>query len=201
MNPAFLRAAVLAIELVVFFLVTAFTSYFLSHAAAWQRGQDDQPPARFPVIAFEGNSERPEPQDYFVVPWSEWQAAVEKRPAATLLLPERSAAIRIGDAGEASFTATDVPGSGQAPATGPSTELRTGPGQVVELKWRTGAGEQHATYLAQAGSIEPRYLRTLGTDTYLMGAAVGFLTGLFTGRALRRRWLAQPVSFAPPSVK
>jgi hypothetical protein len=49
MNPAFLRAAVLAIELVVFFLVSAFTSYFLSHAAAWQRGQDDKPPARFPV--------------------------------------------------------------------------------------------------------------------------------------------------------
>jgi hypothetical protein len=193
MNPAFLRAAVLATELVVFFLVTAFTSYFLSHAAAWQRGQDDKPPARFPVIAFEGNPERPEPQNYFVVPWSEWQAAVEKRPAATLLLPERSAAIRIGDAGEATFTATDVPGSGQAPTAGPA--------QIVELKWRTGGGEQHATYLARAGSIEPRYLRTLGTDTLLMGAAVGFLTGLFTGRGLRRRWLAQPVSFAPPRAR
>lgn len=183
MNPVVLRAAVLATELVVFFLVTAFTSYFLSYAAAWQRGQDDKPPARFPVIAFEGDRERPQPQNYFVVPWSEWQAAVEKRPAATLLLPERSATIPMGDAGEASFTATDVPGSGQAPTTGPA--------QVVELKWRTSGGEQHASYLAQAGSIEPRYLRTLGTDTFLTGAAVGFLTGLFTGRALRRRWLAR----------
>ena len=64
--------------------------------------------------------------------------------------------------------------------------------QVVELKWRTGAGEQEARYIAQAGSIEPRYLRTLGTDTLLMGAAVGFLAGLFTGRSLRRRWLARP---------
>lgn len=183
MNPAVLRAAVLATELLVFFLVTAFTSYFLSHAAAWQSGQDDKPPARFPVIAFEGDRERPEPQNYFVVPWSEWQSAVEKRPAATLVLPERSATIKLGDAGEASFTATDAPESGQA----------------VELKWRTGGGEQNASYVARAGSIEPRYLRTLGTDTLLMGAAVGFLTGMLTGRALRRRWLAQPGYVVPPS--
>jgi hypothetical protein len=182
-SPTVLRAAVLTTELVVFFVVTAFTSYFLSHAAAWRHGQDDKPPARFPVIAFEGDRERPQAQNYFVVPWSEWQAAVEKRPTATLLLPERSATVQMGNAGEASFTATDLPGSGQAPATGPA--------QVVELKWRTGGGEQHASYLAQAGSIEPRYLRTLGTDTFLTGAAVGFLTGLFTGRALRRRWLAR----------
>jgi hypothetical protein len=61
----------------------------------------------------------------------------------------------------------------------------------VELKWRTSGGEQNAGYFAQAGTIEPRYLRTLGTDTLLIGAAVGFLTGMFTGRALRRRWLAR----------
>lgn len=173
-----LRAAVLAVELMVFFLVTAFTSYLLSHAAAWQHGQDDKPPARVPVLAFEGNRERPEPQNFFIVPWSEWQSFAEKRPGATLLLPERSATIQMGDAGEASFTVTD---------------------QVVELRWRTGSGEQNARYIAQAGSIEPRYLRTLGTDTLLMGAAIGFLAGLFTGRALRRRWLAQPGSVASPS--
>jgi len=175
MNPAVLRAAVLATELAVFFLVTAFTSYFLSHAAAWQHAQDETPPARFPVLAFEGDRDRPEPQNYFVVPWSEWQAVAEKRPAATLLLPERAATVQLGDAGEASFTAADAPGSGQA----------------VELKWRTGGGEQNASYVAQAGRIEPRYLRTLGTDTLLMGAAVGFLTGMLTGRALRRRWPAR----------
>jgi hypothetical protein len=71
----------------------------------------------------------------------------------------------------------------------------------VELRWRTGGGEQEARYIAQAQSIEPRYLRTLGTDTLLMGAAVGFLAGLFTGRALRRRWLAQPGYVVPPSPK
>jgi len=179
-SPTVLRAAVLATELVVFLLVTAFTSYFLSHAAAWQHGQDDKPPARFPVLAFEGDRERPEPQNYFVVPWSEWQAVAEKRPGATLLLPERSATIQMGDAGEASFTVTD---------------------QVVELEWRTGGGEQNARYIAREKHIEPRYLRTLGTDTLLMGAAIGFLTGLFTGRALRRRWLAQPARFAPPPIK
>jgi len=65
--------------------------------------------------------------------------------------------------------------------------------------WRTRGGEQEARYIAQAQSIEPRYLRTLGTDTLLMSAAVGFLTGLVTGRTMRRRWLARPGTFAPPS--
>ena len=193
MNPAVLRAAVLATELIVFFVVTAFTSYFLSHAAAWQRKQDDAPPARFPVIAFEGDRERPQPQNYFIVPWSEWPASVEKRPTATLLLPERNATMTLSDGSEASFTVTDAPDPGQAASTSS--------GQVVELKWRSGAGEQHATYLVQAGNIEPRYLRTLGTDTFLMGAAVGFLIGMFTGRALRRRWLAQPGYIVPPLPK
>jgi hypothetical protein len=181
MNPAVLRAAVLATELVVFLLVTAFTSYFISQASAWQHAQGETPPARFPVIAYDGDRERPDPRNYFVVPWNEWQSVAEKRPAASLLLPERSASVTIADAGEASFTVTDAP------------ETR----QAGELRWRTGAGEQEARYIAQAQSIEPRYLRTLGTDTLLMGAAVGFLTGLFTGRALRRRWLAQPGTIVP----
>ena len=181
MNPAVLRGSILAIELMVFFIVTAFASYFISHASAWQAAQGETPPAQFPVIAYDGDRGRPEPQNYFIVPWSEWQGATEKRPAATLLLPERSASIRIGDTGEASFTVTEEPGSRQA----------------VALKWRTGGGEQEAHYISQAQSIEPRYLRTLGTQTLLMSAAVGFLAGLFTGRAMRRRWLAQPGTIVP----
>jgi hypothetical protein len=165
----------------VFFIMTAFTAYFISHASALQLVAGDAPPAQFPVIAYDGDRGRPQPQNYFVVPWSEWQGVTEKRPAATLLLPERAASIKIGDTGEASFTVSEEPGSRQA----------------VELRWRTSGGEQEARYIAQAQSIEPRYLRTLGTDTLLMGAAVGFLTGLFTGRALRRRWLAQPARLAP----
>ena len=183
MNPAVLRGSILAIELMVFFIVTAFASYFISHASAWQLAQGEAPPAQFPVIAYDGDRSRPEPRNYFIVPWSEWEGTVEKRPAATLLLPERSARVKIGDAGEASFTVTEEPGSRQA----------------VALKWRAGGGEQEARYSVQAQSIEPRYLRTLGTQTLLMGAAVGFLTGLFAGRAMRRRWLAQPGTFAPPA--
>ena len=176
MNRSILRAGVLAIELVVFLMVTAFTSYFISQASAWEAVHGDPAPARFPVIAYDGDRDRPEPRNYFVVPWSEWTAVAGKRPAASLLLPERAATITMEDGGAASFTAVEEPG----------------PRQVVALKWRTGGGEQEARYVATARDIEPRYLRTLGTDTLLMGAAVGFLTGLFAGRALRRRYLAQP---------
>ena len=178
-----MRAFIFVIELMVFFIVTAFASYFISHASAWQLAQGETAPAQFPVIAYDGDRGHPEPQNYFIVPWSEWEGIAEKRPAATLLLPERSASVRIGDAGEASFTVTEEPGSRQA----------------VTLRWRTGGGEQEARYIAQAQRIEPRYLRTLGTQTLLMAAAVGFLTGVFTGRVMRRRWLAQPGTFAPPA--
>jgi len=182
MSPAARRIAILITELMVFLIVTAFTSEFLSRASAWQHAAGEAPPERFPVIAYDGDRDRPQPQNYFVVPLSEWQGIAEKRPAATLLLPERAASVKIGDADEASFTVTEEPESRQA----------------VELRWRSEGGEQEARYVTQAGSIEPRYLRTMGTDTLLMGAAVGFLTGLLLGRAMRRRWLAQPGYFAPP---
>jgi hypothetical protein len=181
MNPAVMRACILAIELVVFLIVTAFTAYFISHASALVLAPGDAPPAQFPVIAYDGDRDQLDPTHYFVVPWSEWETTAAKRPGASLLLPERAARIKIGDAGEATFTVTDEPGSRQA----------------VELRWRTGGGEQDARYVAQAQSIEPRYLRTLGTQTLLMSAAVGFLTGVFTGRMMRRRWLAQPGTLAP----
>lgn len=182
LNPAALRAVILVIELVTFFVVTAFTAYFISHASALQLAPGEAPPAQFPVIAYDGDRARPAAGNYLVVPWGEWERLAAKRPAASLLLPERSRTVRIGDAGEASFTVTEEAGSRQ----------------TVELTWRTGGGEQQTRYVAQARSIEPRYLRTLSAQTLLMAAAAGFLAGLFTGRALRRRWLAQPGYFVPP---
>jgi len=181
MNPAALRVAILITELMVFLIVTAFTAYFISHASALQLVAGDAPPAQFPIIAYDGDRAKPEAKNYLVVPWSEWEGTASKRPGASLLLPERAATLKIGDAGEASFTATD------------EAESR----QTVELTWRTGGGEQQARYVAQARSIEARYLRTLGTQTLLMGAAAGFIAGLFAGRAMRRRWLAQPGTIVP----
>jgi hypothetical protein len=185
MNPAVMRATILAIELMVFLIVTAFTAYFISHASALLLAPGDAPPAQFPVIAYDGDRGQPDATRYFVVPWSEWEATATKRPDASLLLPERAASIKIGDAGEATFAVTEEPGSRQA----------------VELRWRTGGGEQEARYIAQARSIEPRYLRTLGTDTFLMSVLAGFIAGLLAGRALRRRWLAQPGTIVPLAPK
>jgi hypothetical protein len=200
MNPVVLRALILVAELMVFFIMTAFTSYFISHATAWQHGEDKAPPAQFPVIAYDGDRDRPDPRNYFVVRLSEWKGVAEKRPQATPLLPERAARMKIGDAGEASFTVTDEPASGQVPSTGPSTELRTGSRQIVELSWRTGGGDYLARYVAREAGVEPRYLRTLGTNTFLAGAVIGFLAGVMVGRGLRRRWVARPVyaASAPP---
>jgi hypothetical protein len=179
------RVSVLIVELLVFFTVTVFTSYFISHASAIRPAPGETPPPQFPVISYEGDRARPAASGYRVVPWSEWELLAQRRPEATLLLPERAQTVRIGDSGEASFTA-----SGEAGAK-----------QSIELTWRTGAGEQEAHYVAQARSIEPRLLRTLGTQTLLMGAAAGFVAGLMIGRALRRRWLAVPGYVVPPPPK
>lgn len=190
MNPVVLRALILATELLVFFIVTTFMSYFISHASAWQHAEGETPPAQFPVIAYDGDRSRPEARNYFVVLLSEWKGVAEKRPGATLLLPERAARIKIGDAGEASFTVSEEPA---APSSGS--------GQAVELNWRTRGAEYVARYFAQTGSVEPRYLRTLGINTFLGGAVVGFLTGVLIGRAMRRRWLTRRVYAVPPPQK
>jgi hypothetical protein len=176
------RVAILISELMVFLVGTAFTAYFLSHAGALQLAPGDATPAQFPVIIYDGDRDKPQPGNYRVIPWGEWEAFAAGKPGASLLLPERAASnIKIGDSGEASFTATDEDGSRQN----------------VELTWRTAGGEQYARYIAQARGIEARYLRTLGSQTLLMSVLVGFVCGLFVGRTLRKRWLAVPGTFAP----
>jgi hypothetical protein len=185
MNTSAARVGILIIELMVFFIVSAFTAYFISHASAIKPAPGEAPPPQFPVIVYEGDRARPAPGGYRVMPWSEWEKLAQARQHATLLLPERAATVQIGEAGEASFTSIEESATRQA----------------VELRWRSGGGEQEAHYVAQARSIEPRLMRTLGTQTLLMGAAAGFITGLMIGRTLRRRWLAIPGTLVPPAPK
>jgi hypothetical protein len=185
MNPAAARVSVLIVELLVFFLVTAFTSQFISHASAIKPAPGEAPPPQFPVLVYQGDRAKPVPSGYRVMPWNEWELLAQRRADASLLLPERAGTVKLGDSGEASFIATEEPG----------------PRQSVELKWRMGGGEQEAHYLAHARSIEPRLLRTLGTQTLLMGAAAGFVAGLLIGRVLRRRWVAVPGYVVPPPPK
>lgn len=181
LNPSARRIAILISELMVFLVGSAFTAYFLSHAGALQVAPGEAPPAQFPVIAYDGDRTKPQPQNYRVMQWQEWEAFAASKPAASLLLPESAASgIKIGDGGEASFTATDEGGSRQR----------------VELTWRASGGEQVARYVAQEHTIEARYLRTLGSQTLLMSVLVGFVAGLMVGRVLRKHWLVQPVTFA-----
>jgi len=182
MNPAALRAAILVAELLTFFIVTAFMTWFISHASAVESAPGDAPPAAFPVIAYEGSRDRPDPRGYRVVTWGEWERDALRWPRASLLLPEPSATVSVDRAGQASFTAADAPGSKQ----------------TVALTWRSADAEQHVRYIAEARSIEPRYYREVGTRTFLMGALAGFGVGLLVGRALRRRYLAQPRGAASP---
>ena len=184
MNPSARRVAILIVELMVFFTVTAFMAHFISNASAIKPAPGEAPPPQFPVIVYEGDRARPAPGGYRVVQWSEWEKLAQRRPDASLLLPERSATVQIAETGEASFTSIEESAARQA----------------VELRWRTGGGEQEAHYVAQARSIEPRLMRTMGTQTLLMGAAAGFVAGLMIGRALRRRWLAVPGTWAPPTA-
>ena len=181
MGPSATRIALLISELMVFFIVTAFVTYFISHAGALQLASTDKPPAFFPVIAYDGNRERPDAKSYLVVPWSEWDSVAAKRPGASLLLPERAGSIQLGENSKASFIAE------------PDGESR----QSVTLTWTANNGEQQVRYLAQTRTVEPRYYRTVTTNTLLLGAAIGFVAGLLVGRTMRRRWLAQPGYFAP----
>jgi hypothetical protein len=185
LSPAAARIAILITELMVFFTVTALMTYFVSYAGALQIAPGEAPPAQFPVIAYDGDRNQREPKNYLVVAWSEWEALAEKRPGASLLLPERAGSIRLGDGSRATFTSAE------------ENDAR----QSIELQWIGDHGERHVRYLAQARSMEARYFRTVTTNTFLLGAAVGFVAGLFAGRTMRRRWLAQPGYVVPPSPK
>lgn len=182
MNLAWARAAILVIELLVFFTVTAFAAYFISHASAIRPAPGEATPPHFPVIAYEGDRDRPAASGYRVVPWSEWETLARRHPGLSLLLPQRQATVRIGESGEASFVSTEVSAARQS----------------VELRWRSDRGELEARYLAQERAIEPLLLRTMETQTFLVAAAAGFVAGLMAGRALRRRWLAVPGRLVPP---
>jgi hypothetical protein len=184
-SPYAKRIAVLIIELMTFFLVTALMVYLVSHASALHYTEKDVPPPEFPVIAYVGDRNRPDAKNYLVVPWSEWEALAAKKPGASLLLPEKSGSVSVGADERATFTAT------------PEGDSR----QTVDLRLASGGGERQVRYVAQARSLSPRYLRTVTSTTILIGAALGFLAGYLVGRTVRYRWLPQPGYYAPPPPK
>jgi hypothetical protein len=175
MNPFYTRVAILITELMVFFGVTVLTTNFIAYASAPEFAAGAAPPAEFPVIAYTGNRERPDPKSYVVVTWSQWEAIAGRRPEASLLLPERSASLQLGE-DAASFTVADG---------GPSR-------QSVELVWRTGAEERRARYVTEGRRVEPRELRTITTKTLILGGMAGFAAGMLIGQLLRRRLPLRP---------
>jgi len=176
MNLSARRAVILVTELLTFLMVTTVMTYFISYVAAPEFAPGSEPPADFPVIAYDGDREKPDAKRYRVMPWSDWQGYAEGNPGASLLLPEQSRAVQVGDQDQASFSVTD------------SSESR----QTVELTWRSGSEERRARYLAQARTLEPRSLHTINTRTFLLAALAGFGAGMLIGRFIRRRWLPRP---------
>ena len=176
MNLSARRAVILVTELLTFLLITAVMTYFISYVSAPEFAPGSEPPADFPVVAYHGDREKPDAKRYRVMPWSEWQGYAEKNPGASLLLPEQSRALQIGDRDEASFSVTD------------SGESR----QTVELTWRSGSEERRARYIARARALEPLSLHTINTRTFLLAALGGFGAGMLIGRFMRRRWLPRP---------
>jgi len=187
MNLSALRAVILVTELLTFLMVTTVMTYFISYVAAPEFAPGSEPPADFPVIAYDGDREKPDAKRYRVMPWSDWQGYAEGNPGASLLLPEQSRALQVGDQDQASFSVTD------------SGESR----QTVELTWRSGNEERRARYLAQARALEPRSLHTINTRTFLLAALGGFGAGMLIGRFMRRRWLPRPgdIITLPPTSK
>ena len=181
MNLSARRAVILVTELLTFLMVTTVMTYFISYVAAPEFAPGSEPPADFPVIAYDGNREKPDAKRYRVMPWSDWQGYAEGNPGASLLLPEQSRAVQVGDQDQASFSVTD------------SGEQR----QSVDLTWRSGNEERRARYLAQARALEPRSLQTINTRTFLLAALAGFGAGMLIGRFIRRRWLPRPGDIVP----
>jgi hypothetical protein len=170
MNPFYLRVAILIAELMVFFTVTVLMTNFIAYASAPEFAPGAAPPADFPVVSYSGNRERPDPKGYVVVTWSQWEGIAARRPDASLLLPERSGTLPLGD-DAASFNVTD---------SGPSR-------QTVDLIWRVGTEERRARYVTEGRAIEPHDFRTITPKTLILGGLAGFAVGMLVGQLLRRR--------------
>jgi hypothetical protein len=185
LNPAAVRGGILFAELTIFFTVTALATYFLSHAGAMHFSKDEKPSDAFPVLAYDGDRGRPDPKHYVLARWGEWEGVAGRRPGATLLLPERAGNLQIEGGTRVQF-ASEPEGDGR---------------QRVELRLSGGGTEQQVRYVAEARRIEPLYHRMAGTNTFLMGALIGFVCGMLGGRAMRRRWLRPPgaVVHTPPA--
>ncbi len=181
MNPVALRALILVTELLTFLMVTAFMTLFISYASAPVFEPGSTPPAEFPVIAYDGDRSKPEAKRYRVMPWSEWEGFAAGRPGASLLLPERSGSLRLGDQGEAAFSVTE------------GNESR----QTVELTWRAGSEERRSSYIAEARALAPRSFHKITTHTFLLAALAGFGAGMLIGRFMRHRWLPRPGAIVP----
>ena len=176
MNPFYTRVAILITELTVFLLMTGLATYFIALVSQPEFAAGAEPPADFPVIAYAGNRERPEPRSYVVVPWSEWNALAASKPVASLLLPERTASLLIGE-NQASFAVAEI-----APSR-----------QEVHLTWRSGGAEQRVRYTTDGRKAEPREFRTITSKTIILGGMVGFAFGMLIGQVLRRRFPLRPV--------
>ncbi|HKU69709.1 MAG TPA: hypothetical protein VJQ51_02625 [Burkholderiales bacterium] len=181
MNLTATRVAILIAELMTFFIVTAFAVQFISYAGALEFAAGDKPPATFPVIVYDGDRARPDPKNYRVMPWSEWEKLADKKAGATLLMPEAAGKLKLGEQGNAEFTAK------------PEGEAR----QSVDLRWTGNSAEQQVRYNARERTIEPHYFRNITTITLFIGGALGFAAGMYLGRVLRRRWLGQTGYFVP----
>ena len=175
MNPFYSRVAILITELMVFLAVTVLMTNFIAYASAPEFAAGAAPPAEFPVIGYSGNRERPDPKGYVVATWSQWEGIAGRRPEASLLLPERSGSLQLGD-DAVSFTVTD---GGQSR-------------QAVDLVWRAGSEEQRSRYLTDGRKVEPREFRTISAKTLILGGMGGFAAGMLIGQLLRRRLPLKP---------
>jgi len=175
MNPFTVRLAILITELLVFLMVTALMTYFISFASAPEFPAGATPPAEFPVLVYDGDRARPEPKQYRVARWNEWRELAERQPAASLLLPERTRVLQIGE-NVATFNVTE--------------DIKTR--QTVELLWRTGDEERRTRYTTDGRSVEPREFRTITTKTVILGGMAGCAAGLLIGQLLRRRIAQRP---------
>lgn len=175
MSPFASRVAILIIELLVFITVTVFMTNFIAYALAPQFAAGAVPPADFPVVGYTGKRDRPDPKGYVVVTWGEWEGIAARRPGASLLLPERSGTLQLGDH-VASFRVAEDGGSRQ----------------TVELVWRAGGEERRTRYVTEGRGAEPRDFRTITSRTLILGGMAGFAVGILIGQLLRRRFPLRP---------
>ena len=182
----FLRIGLIALQIVIFVVITGLAGYASSYLLAETYDQGLEPGGRFPVVAVEPRSAESSATQYRMIRWVALEETRRREPQLTYRLTAPEGRFTLATRKE--FV--------------PSVRFRvlesTNAGQLIEVVWADDDYETFAKYFTDGSSVQPRYLRVWGASNMFIGFIPGLIAAWLLGWLVRRRWLKDANASNPP---